>query len=105
MVKNMEFNASYNKREKIRNEKLFNPNDDVISKEDVARRYYERFDRMHGDSLQDTVNWMEECGFFDGEKLLYNTSIEYITSLFWPKQIIQLYGKEFFDKYFNRLGQ
>jgi hypothetical protein len=48
---------------------------------------------------------MEECGFFDGEKLLYNTSIEYITSLFWPKQIIQLYGKEFFDKYFNRLGQ
>lgn len=107
MVKNMEFYVEgyYNKYSKIDNQKIFNPNDDVISKDNVAKKYWERFDKMHGDSLEDTKQWLEDSGFFDGEKLLYNTSIEYITSLFWPKQIMQLYGKEFFDKYFNRLGQ
>jgi hypothetical protein len=60
---------------------------------------------MHGDSLEDTVKWLDDVGFFDGEKLLYNTSTDYIRELFWPKQIIQLFGKDFFDKYFNRLGQ
>jgi hypothetical protein len=107
LVKNMEFYVEgyYNKYSKIDNQKLFNPNDDVISKENVAKKYYERFDRMHGDSLEDTVKWLDDVGFFDGEKLLYNTSIDYIRELFWPKQIIQLFGKDFFDKYFNRLGQ
>jgi hypothetical protein len=105
MVKNMEFYGDYGSREKIRNQKLFYPTEDVISKENVAKKYYERFNRMHGDSLEDTVKWLDDVGFFDGEKLLYNTSTDYIRELFWPKQIIQLFGKDFFDKYFNRLGQ
>ena len=105
MVKNMEFYGDYGRREKIRNQKIFNPNDDVISKDNVAKKYWERFDRMHGDSLEDTKQWLEDNGFFDGEKLLYNTSMDYIRAILWPKQIIQLYGMDFFKKYFDRLGQ
>ena len=107
LVKNMEFyvegyNNMYNK---INNQKIFNPNDDVISKDNVAKKYWERFDRMHGDSLEDTKQWLEDCGFFDGETLLDKTSTDYIRAIFWPKQIIQLYGMDFFKKYFDRLGQ
>ena len=103
MVKNMEFNYGYGKREKVRSEKLFNPNDDVVSKENVAKRYHNRFS---SGSLENTMNMLEHIGFFDdGENLLKFMSVDGIMRLFWPKQIIQLYGKDFFDKYFNRLGQ
>ena len=32
-------------------------------------------------------------------------ALNYIKQIFWPRQIIQLYGKDFFNKYFNRLEQ
>lgn len=98
-------NGSYNQRyEKIRNDKkLYLPNENIKSKDEVVERYLKK--HGFGEGFEECKKNLTEFGFFDGERMLRMTSLEYIMELFWPRQIIQLYGKDFFDKYFNRLGQ
>ena len=85
---------------KFRKEKLFNPNDDVNSFDDLIKASAnERKDK----SIENAKKNLDFMGFFENPPSQY--AIDCMKRLLYPKQIIQLYGKEFFDSHFNRLGQ
>ncbi len=86
---------------KIRKEKLFNPNDNVETFDDLINAFAEHSSRKK--STERAKENLEFMGFFDNPPSNY--AIDCMRRLLYPRQIIQLYGKDFFDKYFNRLGQ
>lgn len=87
---------------KIRKQKLFNPNDDVKSFDDLVDAVMNQ-DRKFFKSREQVIKTLNDIGLTDKEPSKW--AIDSISHMLWPKQIIQLYGQGFFNKYFNRLGQ
>lgn len=87
---------------KIRKQKLFNPNDDVKSFDDLVDAVMNQ-DRNFFKSREQVIKNLNNIGLTDKEPSKW--AIDSISHMLWPKQIIQLYGQDFFNKYFNRLGQ
>lgn len=83
--------------------KLFSPNDNVSSWNDVVNRIIERDKGTPWELSKDEI-----INFFNEMEIMTKPSefaIDYLKRNLWPKQIIQLYGRDFFNKYFNRLEQ
>ena len=101
----MTFNVRgyYDKKEKIRNNKLFYPNEDVKTIDDVVKRYVDKHEK--GEDYNEVRNNLIEYGFFDKNKVLNIIGKETLRDWFWPKQIKQIYGEDFFNDNFNWLGQ
>ena len=87
---------------KIIKQKLFNPNDDVKSFDDLVDAVMNQ-DRKFFKSREQVIKNLNDMGLTDKEPSKW--AIDSISHMLWPKQIIQLYGQDFFNKYFNRLGQ
>ena len=91
----------YNKKSKVTSDKLFKPNENVKSIDDVIARYC-KMENCDFDEMKSTLN---EFGFFDKDKVLNMFNKTTLSSLFYPRQIIQIYGDDFFRENFNWLGQ
>lgn len=82
---------------------MFSPNDNVSSWNDVVNRIIERDKGTPWELSKDEI-----INFFNEMEIMTKPSefaIDYLKRNLWPKQIIQLYGRDFFNKYFNRLEQ
>lgn len=82
---------------------LFNPNDNVSSYKDIINRILDLYSDEHI-SKERLFSNIKEIGLADNPPTS-DTAIEYLRRNVWPKQIIQAYGREFFNKNFNRLEQ
>ena len=87
---------------KITKEKLFDPAENVNSFDDLVDRLYQK-EKEYFKDRNDAVQTLKNLGMLQSPPAdsAYNT----IKYELWPRQIIQLYGKDYFDKNFNRLGQ
>lgn len=113
---NTEFETKYNrdKKEKIRREKSYLPNEDFISLEDMVRRDFERFysdkpkfrkrysDEQFEKKIQDEADMYREGIKNAIENEDYYT-LKALDSMLYPKQIKQLLGDELYDKVFPDL--
>lgn len=89
---------------KIRKEKLFNPNEDVSGFNDLVDRVWaNKKERKFYKSREQVEKNLKEAGLLQSPPSDF--AFDYIKGILWPKQIIELYGKEWFDEHFNRLGQ
>ena len=91
----------YNKKSKVKNRKLFYPNDNVKSIDDVIMRISKR----EGDDFESLKKNLNEFGFCDKDRVLNTIGKETLRDMFWPRQIKQIYGEDFFNDNFNWLGQ
>ena len=79
--------------------KAFRPNEDVKSFEDAIQKI-----AMHRNVDVDKVlKNFKEHDVFDNPYSPW--AVRFLQVTFWPKQIIQLFGKDFFNKNFNQLEQ
>ena len=101
--RDMEFyeNGYYNKKSKIENRKLFYPNDNVKSIDDVIMRMCKK----EGEEFETMKKNLHDFGFFDKDRVLNMVGKETLRDMFWPRQIKQIYGEDFFNNNFNWLGQ
>lgn len=90
------------KYSKIRKEKLFYPNEDVKSFDDVIDRIWEN-EKNYYNSREEVKQSLESFGMLQNPPS--DNAYDLIKNELWPKQIIQLYGKEYFKNNFDRLGQ
>ena len=99
--RNTEFNVRgyYDKKSKVENRKLYYPNEDVKSIDDVVKRYMNYF-RETGD-FNEIKNELIEFGFFNKDKVLNIIGKETLNKFI---KGFQKY-KDFFNENFNWLGQ
>jgi len=88
--------GSYGKKQRIQRNKYYLPNEDFKGFDD----FFDRLGKEHGweftkkereDNLRNIMQ--------------YDHYKETVTNHMWPRQIIQAFGQDFFDEYFNRFGQ
>ena len=81
---------------------MFDPAENVNSFDDLVDRLYQK-EKEYFKDRNDAVQTLKNLGMLQSPPAdsAYNT----IKYELWPRQIIQLYGKDYFDKNFNRLGQ
>jgi len=87
---------------KIRKEKLFYPNEDVKSFDDVIDRVW-KMEKQYYDNREDVKQNLEDWGMLQNPPS--DNAYNIIKDQLWPKQIIQLYGQDYFNNHFNRLEQ
>ena len=87
---------------KIRKEKLFYPNEDVKSFDDVIDRVW-KMEKQYYDNREDVKQNLEDWGMLQNPPS--DNAYDIIKDQLWPKQIIQLYGKDYFNNHFNKLKQ
>ena len=87
---------------KIRKEKLFYPNEDVKSFDDVIDRVW-KMEKQYYDNREDVKQNLEDWGMLQNPPS--DNAYGIIKDQLWPKQIIQLYGQDYFNSHFNRLEQ
>ena len=87
---------------KIRKEKLFSPAETVKSFDDLIDRLYQKNKKYYKDR-NEAAKALQYSGMLQNPPAdsAYNT----IKRELWPKQIMQLYGKEYFQNNFDKLGQ
>lgn len=91
-------------RRGFKKEKLFQPNESVKSWDEVINRIVKQDEgKPWAMTREEVINSLKEFNVMDNPTSSF--AIDYIKQIFWPRQIIQLYGRDFFNKYFNRLGQ
>lgn len=83
-----------NEKSKVRNKKLYMANDDFKGWDDYANR--DKYFRRHPQYFEKVLKDIES----DNDYVKRS-----ICDTMFPKQIIQAFGKDFFDQNFNRLGQ
>lgn len=89
---------------RLKKEKIFNPNDSVKSWDEVIGKLVKQDEGTPwAMSREEVINSLNEFHIMDNPTSDF--AIRYIKQIFWPRQIIQLYGKDFFNKNFNRLEQ
>lgn len=89
---------------KIHNNKIFSPNDDVHSFDELIDKVWSnKQDRGYFKTRENVEKNLRDFGLLQTPPPDY--AYDTIKHMLWPKQIIQLYGKEYFDKNFDRLGQ
>jgi hypothetical protein len=89
---------------KITKEKWFYPNEDCKSFDDLIQRVYD-VDTANGwqTDMEDLRQGLELMGMLQTPPS--PNAYQDIKIFLWPKQIIQLYGREYFNDNFDRLGQ
>lgn len=90
------------KYSKIRKEKLFYPNEDVKSFDDVIDRIWKN-EKDYYNSREEVKQSLESFGMLQNPPS--DNAYNIIKDQLWPKQIIQLYGRDYFNNHFNRLEQ
>ena len=89
---------------RFKKEKLFQPNEGVKSWDEVINRIVKQDEgQPWAMSREEIIDTLREYHVMDNPTSDF--ALSYIKQIFWPRQIIQLYGKDFFNKYFNRLEQ
>lgn len=83
--------------------RLFNPNDNVSSYKDIIDRIINTY-CDENISKEDLFSNMKDMGLVDNPPTS-DTAIDFLRRNVCPKQIIQAYGREFFNQHFNRLEQ
>lgn len=97
------YDRNYNPQyRKIRKEKLFYPNEDVKSFDDVIDRIWQN-EKQFYNSREEVEKMLNDWGMLQTPPS--DNAYDIIKNELWPKQIIQLYGKDYFNNNFNRLGQ
>lgn len=84
-------------------ESLFNPNDNVESSKDIINRILNLYSDENI-SKEDLYSNIKDMGLTDNPPTS-DTAIDFLRRNVWPKQIIQAYGRDFFNQHFNRLEQ
>ena len=99
-----QFVKKYGKQweDKKNRDKVFLPNEDVRDFDDFADHVVKYMSDFFS-TREEAKNGLKSTGLLSKEPP--QNAISTLQNLLWPKQIIQLYGKDFFDKYFNPLGQ
>ena len=89
---------------KITKEKWFYPNEDCKSFDDLVQRVYD-IETAKGwpTDMEDLRQGLELMGMLQTPPS--PSAYQDIKLFLWPKQIIQLYGREYFNDNFDRLGQ
>lgn len=83
-------------------QKIFKPNDNVGSFDELIDAVYNNmgdYFRSRGEAEEG----LKSLGMLSQNPPGFAVST--IETVLWPRQIIQLYGKEWFNEYFNRFGQ
>lgn len=83
--------------------RIFNPNDNVSSYKDILNRILDEYSN-ETITREKLLSNLQGIGLADNPPTT-DTAISYIGRNVWPKQIIQAYGRDFFNKHFNRLEQ
>lgn len=92
------------KKLRLRKDKLFLPDESVKSWDEVINRIVKRDEGSPwAMSKEEVINVFKEYNIMDNPNSSF--ALDYIKQIFWPRQIIQLYGKDFFNKNFNHLEQ
>jgi len=104
---NKQFQDGYDKNwqpkyKKIKRERLFLPNENVKDFNDLVDKIYQQ-DRKYYKSREEVEQNLKQAGLL--QKTPTGLAQDYIKHHLWPKQIIQLYGKDYFQQHFDRLGQ
>lgn len=86
-----------------RNKELFQPNENVKSSQDIIDRILDSC-MGYGISKEQLLGNFKDMGLLDNPPTK-DYAIEYLGQHVWPKQIIQAYGKDFFNQHYNRLKQ
>lgn len=114
---NEEFYDKYGNCSQIKpSKKLFQPNEDFTSIEDMADRMIKNDLKRRGDFIKNDIN-KRFGGDFDAwykheyEEILngFKDCIKYehfddFNYFLWPKQLYQLFGKDTYNEYFDRFG-
>ncbi|MBP5456552.1 MAG: hypothetical protein J6Y37_08635 [Paludibacteraceae bacterium] len=87
---------------RVKNEKVFAPAENVLSFDDLVKHVYTS-NRSFFENEEDARQGLKSIGMLSNPPSDYARTM--IRQMLWPKQIIQLYGKGYFDDEFNRLGQ
>lgn len=83
-------------------QKIFRPTDNVRTVDDLVRALANSSGYFNGD-LELSRQTLELAGLLNENPP--SESAKVMSQIMWPRQIIQLYGREWFDSHFNRLGQ
>ena len=87
--------------------KIFRPNDDFISYEDLLQKSADQFNREYPKFASDPkyMSTPEKLKpMYDSIFDKNNPDVGRISMLLYPKQIIQMFGIDFYRKYFNNLS-
>lgn len=95
---------------KIRSDKLFNPNEDFTSFEDMAKRFG-KWDAGHNPKARQRKVRYYGSGeaadqhLVDAMKWTYDRrDMHMFQQMMWPKQLRQLFGDEEYEQYFDKYG-
>lgn len=97
-------NTSDKKKLRFKKDKLFLPNENVKSWGEVINRIVKQDEgQPWAMTKEEVIDALKEYNVLDNPTSDF--ALNYIKQIFWPKQIIQLYGRDFFNQNFNRLEQ
>ena len=82
--------------------KIFKPTEDCMSFDDLIQTFANRSDYINGD-LEKAKKALKNADMLQPNPPQF--AVATIQKVLWPRQIIQLYGQDWFNEYFNRLGQ
>lgn len=95
---------------KFRSQKIYKPNDDFISIEDLAKRMVDKWALgnkfVEKKKAEGKYNYEKEIQdkIEDIKQIFEWGEYDYLKELLWPKQLIQLMGKEEYEKHYDRFG-
>lgn len=98
----IDYDYGRNRKYKIKKTKLFDPAENVNSFDDLIDRLYSK-ENNYFKTREEAAQCLKDQGMLQSPPSDY--AYDTIKYELWPRQIIQLYGKDYFDKNFNKLMQ
>lgn len=98
----VDYDYGRNRKYRIKKTRLFDPAENVRSFDDLIDGLYQK-EKNYFKTRDEAAQCLKDQGMLQNPPTDY--AFDTIKHELWPRQIIQLYGKEYFDKNFNRLGQ
>jgi hypothetical protein len=97
-----DYDYGRNRKYKIKKTRLFDPAENVSSFNDLIDRLYSK-EKNYFKTREEAAQCLKDQGMLQSPPSDY--AYDTIKYELWPRQIIQLYGKDYFNKNFNKLGQ
>lgn len=98
----IDYDYGRNRKYKIKKTRLFDPAENVNSFDDLIDRLYSK-ENNYFKTREEAAQCLKDQGMLQSPPSDY--AYDTIKYELWPRQIIQLYGKDYFDKNFNKLKQ
>ena len=95
----------YDKRKITKGDKVFMPNEDFTSIDDLAMRIVQREKELFPKSVRNDIEKEKKFCLQGLNYYIKNGDNEALLDYIWPKQLRQLYGEEEFENNYDRLGQ